>query len=181
MKPRTILVLAAILIASPSPAANLVRGTSTAPHRGVWEISLPLDDPRGNPFFDVEVKFLFTLPDGAEVEAEGFFQGGDRWAGRAYCGQVGPWKWRSVANRPRLDGKRGEFVVQPSELPGKLRKHPQDPRQFAYDDGRWFLHLGDTGYRYVTATEPLWQPYIDEAAQAGFTKIRTWFFSRRRN
>jgi hypothetical protein len=84
-----------------------------------------------------------------------------------------------VANRPDLDGKSGEFEVQPSELPGKLRKHPQDPRQFAYDDGQWFLHLGDTGYRYVTATEPLWQQYIDEAAQVGFNKIRTWFCSGR--
>jgi hypothetical protein len=35
------------------------------------------------------------------------------------------------------------------------------------------------GYRYVTATEPLWQQYIDEAAQVGFNKIRTWFCSGR--
>ena len=57
MKPRTILVLAAILIASPSPAANLVRGTSTAPHRGVWEISLPLDDPQNDALvFDYEAE-----------------------------------------------------------------------------------------------------------------------------
>jgi len=179
MKQRYLLALAALLIPSTSPAANFVRGTSTAPHRGAWEISLPLDDPLGNPFFDVEVHFVFPLPAGSEVKAEGFFQGGNRWAGRAYCTEAGRWKWRSVANRPALDGKRGEFVVQPSELPGKLRKHPRDPRQFAYDDGQWFLHLGDTGYRYVTATEPLWQQYIDEAAQVGFNKIRTWFCSGR--
>ena len=39
------------------------------------------------------------------------------------------------------------------DLPGKLRKHPDDPFQFARDDGSWFLHLGDTGYRYVVASE----------------------------
>jgi hypothetical protein len=89
--------------------------------------------------------------------------------------QTGPWQWRSVANRPALDGKRGTFEVRPSPLPGKLRQHPQDPRQFAYDNGEWFLHLGDTAYRYVTDTEPLWQQYLDEAAQVGFNKIRTWF------
>jgi hypothetical protein len=179
MKQRYLLALAALVIPSNSPAANFVHGTPTAPHRGAWEVSLPLDDPQGNPFFDVEVHFVFTLPDGSEVKAEGFFQGGNRWAGRAYCTEAGRWKWRSVANRPALDGKRGEFVVQRSELPGKLRKHPRDPRQFAYDDGQWFLHLGDTGYRYVTATEPLWQQYIDEAAQVGFNKIRIWFCSGR--
>ena len=51
MKQRYLLALAALLIPSTSPAANFVRGTPTAPHRGAWEISLPLDDPRGNPFF----------------------------------------------------------------------------------------------------------------------------------
>jgi hypothetical protein len=80
-----------------------------------------------------------------------------------------------VANRPALDGQHGTFEVKPSELPGKLRIHPDDPRQFAFDNGEWFLHLGDTAYRFVTDTEPLWQQYIDEAAQVGFNKIRTWF------
>jgi inosine-uridine nucleoside N-ribohydrolase len=155
-------------------AANLVTGT-TAPHYGVWQTELALDEPCGNPFFDVEVDFVFTLPDGSEVEAEGFYRGGNKWAGRAYCLQSGHWKWRSVANRPALDGRSGSFEVTASDLPGKLRQHPLDPRQFAYDNGRWFLHIGDTGYRYVTDTEPLWQQYIDEAAQVGFNKIRTWF------
>jgi hypothetical protein len=156
-------------------AADFVSGSPTAPQRGVWQVELMLDDQHGNPFFDVELHFVFALPDGTEVKAEGFYRGGNRWVGRAYCAQVGSWKWRSVANHPALDGKSGEFEVRRSELPGKLRHHPQDRRQFAYDNGQWFLHLGDTGYRYVTDTEPLWQQYIDEAAQVGFNKIRTWF------
>ncbi len=65
--------------------------------------------------------------------------------------------------------------MKPSDLPGKLRKHPDDPHQFATDDRRWFLHIGDTGYRYVVDTEPNWKAYIDQAAEAGFTKVRTWF------
>jgi hypothetical protein len=163
------------LLATNATAANFVTATPTAPHRGVWQIELSLDAPGGNPFFDVELKFIFTLPDGNEIKAEGFYRGDNKWAGRAYCAQSGPWQWRSVANRPALDGKRGTFEVRASPLPGKLRQHPQDPRQFAYDNGEWFLHLGDTAYRYVTDTEPLWQQYMDEAAQVGFNKIRTWF------
>jgi hypothetical protein len=69
--------------------------------------------------------------------------------------------------------------VVASELPGKLRKHADDSRQFAYDSGRWFLHIGDTGYRFVTETEPMWKEYIDQAAETGFTKIRTWFCQAR--
>lgn len=167
------------LLATSAAAANFVTGTPTAPHRGVWQVELSLDAPGGNPFFDVELHFIFTLPDGKEVKAEGFYRGGNKWAGRAYCAQPGSWQWRSVANRPALDGRRGAFEVRPSPLPGKLRQHPQDPRQFAYDNGEWFLHLGDTAYRYVTDTEPLWQQYMDEAAQVGFNKLRTWFCSGR--
>lgn len=167
--------LVGCLIGSPAWSANFVTATPTAPHRGVWEIELPLATPAGHPFFDVELNFIFTRPDGKEVKAEGFYRGGNQWAGRAYCGQTGRWKWRTAANRPALDGKHGTFEVIPSPLPGKLRQHPQDQRQFTYDNGQWFLHLGDTGYRYVVDTEPLWQQYIDEAAEVGFNKIRVWF------
>lgn len=150
-------------------------GTPEALQRGVWEVRLTQEGETANPFFGVDFKVAFTRPDGSEVPAEGFYSGNGVWACRAYCGQEGMWRWRSAANRPALDGKSGTFEVKPSALPGKLRKHPADPRQFATDDGAWFLHLGDTGYRYVVDTEPLWQQYIDEAAQVGFTKIRTWF------
>ncbi|MBP8261633.1 MAG: DUF5060 domain-containing protein, partial [Verrucomicrobia bacterium] len=170
----SVTVLLAALAAWESPAANFADGAA-APHRGVWQKEFILEDPRGNPFFDIELRFIFTLPDGKEIQAEGFHRGGSRWAGRAYCGQAGLWKWRTVSNRPALDGQSGRFDVVPSALPGKLRQHPRDPHQFAYDNGEWFLHLGDTGYRYVTDTEPLWRQYIDEAAEAGFSKIRTWF------
>lgn len=172
-------ILGLFLTTWANAAPAFVSGTPTAPHRGVWEGELTLDRVRGNPFFDVEFHIIFTLPDGSEVKAEGFFKGENRWAARAYCSQLGRWKWRSVSNQPELDGRSGSFEVQPSNLPGKLRKHPADSRQFAYDNGQWFLHLGDTAYRFVAATEPLWQQYIDEAVEVGFTKVRTWFSSGR--
>ena len=163
----------------PALAGTFSSDTPTALHRGVWEKTFSVDRVPGNPFFDVDFAVIFTLPNGAEVKAEGFFKGGKTWAVRAYCAEVGTWKWRSVSNHAGLDGHSGSFEVKPSNLPGKLRKHPADPRQFAYDNGEWFLHIGDTAYRYVAASEPLWQQYIDEAAQVGFTKIRTWFSSGR--
>jgi hypothetical protein len=97
------------LLAASATAANFVTATPTAPHRGVRQTELSLDAPGGNPFFDVQLHFIFTLPDGKEVKAEGFYRGGNKWAGRAYCAEPGSWKWRSVANRPALDGKRGTF------------------------------------------------------------------------
>jgi hypothetical protein len=155
------------------PTAVLSSGAD-ALQRGVWQVDFTLESPEADPWFGVDLRVVFTRPDGTEVAAEGFFAGANTWSCRAYVAQPGTWTWRSVANRPALDGRSGAFTVRPSDLPGKLRKHPDDPRQFALDNGEWFLHIGDTGYRYLVDTEPEWKAYIDEAAEAGFTKIRAW-------
>ena len=148
---------------------------SASEHRGMQEITLTASPEFGNPYFDVDLTVIFTRPDGSEISVEGFYDGGSTFKARAYCDTIGNWRWRSVSNNPGLSDKTGSFLVIPSSRKGKLRKHPQDSRQFAYDNGEWFLHIGDTGYRYVTATEPKWKEYIDQAAQMGATKIRTWF------
>ncbi len=155
------------------PIAVLSSGAE-ALQRGVWQVDFTAKEPAADPWFGVDLRVVFTRPDGTEVVAEGFFAGTNTWSCRAYVAQPGTWKWRSVANRPALHGRSGAFTVRPADLPGKLRKHPGDPRQFAFDNGEWFLHIGDTGYRFLVDTEPEWKAYLDEAAEAGFTKIRAW-------
>jgi len=154
-------------------------GAARASHRGVYQVELESSGQLGNPYFDVDLTVTFTRPDKTPVVVEGFFDGGRSFKARAYCDMAGPWTWMSESNVADLHGKSGVFQVAPSSLPGKLRKHPRDPHQFAYDNGDWFLHIGDTGYRYVVETEPKWREYIDQAAQMGATKIRTWFCQSR--
>lgn len=156
-------------------AAVLVREAEAVPQRGVYEIVFDTRLDGRNPYFDVDLRILFVRPDGVRVTVDAFYDGDQRFTARAYAQMPGRWQWRSISNVNELDGRSGRFQVVPSELPGKLRKHPDDPHQLAYDGGQWFLHIGDTGYRYVTDTEPQWQAYIDQAAQVGFTKVRTWF------
>lgn len=161
-----------------APAAggpHLVSGAARAPHRGVYEILVEAAGELGRPHFDPQLTVTFTRPDGSKVEVDGFYDGGDVFKARAYCDTLGEWSWNSSAKIGGLHNRSGTFEVVPSKLQGKLRKHPKDPHQFAYDNGEWFLHIGDTGYRYVVDTEPEWKAYIGQAAQAGFTKIRTWF------
>jgi hypothetical protein len=147
-----------------------------APHRGVYEITLNVAEASEiTSVLDIPFRTVFTRPDGTCATADGFYDGDNTFKARAYCDIVGPWRWRSDSGFPALAGRSGAFEVVPSALKGKLRYHPDDPHQFAYDNGDWFLHIGDTGYRYVTATEPAWQTYIDQAARMGATKIRTWF------
>ncbi len=161
------------------PAANPTSAHPTTQHRDFYEVILSPGSLRGNPFFDHHATMEFTRPDGSRATVDAFYDGQNLWRARAYCDQTGIWQWRSRSETPALDNRTGQFDVLDSNLPGKLRKHPADPFQFARDDGSWFLHIGDTGYRFVVASEPHWQAYIDQAAQAGFTKIRTWFAQSR--
>jgi len=165
------------------PLANLSTGPQ-ALHRGAYELALTAPDVPANPYADVALRVTFTRPDGTQAAVDGFYDGvaadgSGIYKARAYCDTLGAWRWQSQADLPALDGQSGTFEVVPSTLPGKLRLHPDDPHQFATDDGAWFLHIGDTGYRYVTATEPEWQAYLDQAARMGATKIRTWFCQAR--
>jgi hypothetical protein len=149
--------------------------TKTYPHRGFSEVSLKTGGKIINPYLDVKFEVVFERPDRSKVVVDGFYDGQSTFKARAYCGKIGRWQWRSSSNIEELDKKSGSFEVKASSLKGKLRLHMKDPRQFAYDNGQWFLHIGDTGYRYVTQTEPKWREYIDQAAKMGANKIRTWF------
>lgn len=175
--------LAGSEIGKPGPglsgqATAFSTGDRPALHRGVYEVRFPGNVPQWQ---DAEYgpQVSFTRPNSSQVTADAFYEGESTWRARAYCDQVGTWQWQVRSNPARAAAGQGTFTVLPSDLPGKLRKHPNDHFQFARDDGSWFLHIGDTGYRYVVATEPHWQAYIDQAAEAGFTKIRTWFAQAR--
>jgi hypothetical protein len=174
----THLVLA-ILLTQCSMGAVFNSGDTPALHRGVYEVTVRSNVSQKSLYVEQRMKVIFTRPDRSQVSVDAFYNGAGTWHARAYCDQVGPWQWQSQPATARLAVGKGTFEVVPSKLPGKLRKHPDDPFQFARDDGSWFLHIGDTGYRYVVATEPHWQAYIDQAAEAGFTKIRTWFAQAR--
>lgn len=156
-------------------AEKVLSDGMTAAHRGVWQTELVATERDSGLLFEIDADVILTRPDRTEVRVDCFCRGDSKWGARAYCDQTGRWTWRSESSLPSLSGKSGWFDVQASSLPGKLRKHPADSHQFAWDNGQWFLHIGDTGYRYLSDTEPYWQQYIDDAVATGFTKIRVWF------
>lgn len=152
---------------------HLTRGES-AVLRGTHEVELAVRSRFGNPYSDVELTVEFREPCGTVAAVDGYYDGGDVFKARAYCRSEGRWTWRSRSNHPDLDGRSGAFRVEPSPLPGKLTLHPEDERQFACANGEWFLHLGDTGYRYLADSEPYWREYLEQAARSGMTKLRIW-------
>jgi hypothetical protein len=180
---KSLLLLAGIAWLLCSSCGREGQPAPVALHRGLYEVTLPSKVPVADPYLGLELKVTFTRPDSSSVTVDGFYDGAlegkSVFKARAYSDQVGKWTWTATSNLADLDGQRGAFSVSPSKLPGKLRKHPGDPHQFAYDNGQWFLHIGDTGYRYLTDTEPEWQAYIDQAVQLGATKLRVWFSKSR--
>ena len=115
----------------------------------------------------------FTLPSGVRRPAKGFARADGTAMARCYVNEPGLWSWEAKT----LGGRgiaSGSFQAQPSKLPGKLRISKIDSRQFVYESGAPFLHLGDTQYRLLAPAETRWQACIDQAAQVGFTKIRAW-------
>ena len=160
---------------------TLTQDPQQVPHYGVFEFLLPADAQDKHPIFETDFTVTFTRPDGSTATAEGFYDGGSTYKARAYANAVGEWQWRTQSNLADLNDQSGSFTVVPSDLKGQLIHHPDDPYQFAYENGEWFLHIGDTGYRYVADTESEWKAYIDQADAAGFTKIRTWFNRGRRD
>ncbi len=169
-----IFLLTNFAVAQSSSPVHISHGHQ-AYQRGVYEIALNASPVEQNPYYDITLKVTFTRPDGSEVTVDGFYDGGISYRARAYCDTEGEWQWRSTSNNQGLNNRQGTFTVRSSDFRGKLRIHPDDPYQFAYDNGAWFLHIGDTGYRYVVPTEPHWKAYIDQAAEMGATKVRTWF------
>lgn len=146
------------------------------PQFGMYEIAF--ESGSDTPFQFPKISFV--LPDKKVIEVDGFYDGEKTYKARAYCSQPGVWKWK-IHKSPGFKKTTGKFEVVSSELKGKLKKHKDDSHQFARDNGEWFLHIGDTGYRYLSKTEPKWKEYFNQASKIGMTKIRTWFCSSRHN
>lgn len=156
-------------------AQVVISGNADARLRGIYEVFLTTKKAPIQPYKPGLVQVTFTKPDKTEVNVDAFYDGGSVFRARAYCSHPGEWTWRCSSEDTCLMGKFGKFKVIESDLPGKLRQNPDDRHQFIFDNGDWYLHIGETGYRYLTATETKWKSYIDQAVQMGATKIRTWF------
>lgn len=117
------------------------------------------------------LQLTFTLPSGARISAKAFATSAGKAVARCYLPEAGEWKWEAKSSIGKGVAS-GHIQVNQSDLPGKLRTSQQDHRQFNYDNGNFYLHLGDIAEALLSSDETNWQAYIDQAAQAGFTKLR---------
>lgn len=150
---------------APADAAkNFTRGGATARQFGVHEIELR-GQPGDNPF-EVTSTVKFTAPSGSETVVRAFYDGGRTWRARVYVSESGRWRWQAST------GESGAFRASSPALPGMLRRHRDDPRQWMTDNGKWFLNLSDTSYFLLLEDHREWRRYVREDVALGITSLR---------
>jgi hypothetical protein len=151
------------------------------PRWGVFELTLRGPDS-GNPFVDVELHATFTRPDGGTFVARGFYDGARMYKVRAMPDVEGEWSYRTMSQRPELDGKTGAFRVIETEpgvkkgFQGPVRV--QDKYHFAYADGSPYRELGTTCYAWTSQPAALEEQTLKTLAGSPFNKLRMCVFPK---
>ena len=154
----------------PTNRESILTSGTVIPVFGCHEISFTagrLDCP------ELPLVVSYTLPSGAIKTTRGFATSDGKMKARAYVDEEGFWSWEAKNYEGRLL-EAASFKAVASSLPGKIRISPVDPRQFQYANGNWYLQFGDNEYRLLDRKEAKWKSCIDQAAQAGFNRLRVW-------
>lgn len=149
----------------------LSSGSQTAFRGGCHELEFSGEHVVTAKVPELPLQLTFTLPSGARISANAFARADGKAVARCYLPESGEWKWEAKSSAGRGVAS-GLIQVEDSNLPGKLRVSLQDTRQFQYDNGSPYLHIGDIAESLFSPSEKNWTAYINQAAQAGFTKIR---------
>jgi hypothetical protein len=161
--------------------AAVVPGSAhlTAPATAqVWErLEIVIDGPRhGNPFVDVELTARFFGPDGAALDALGFYDGDGVYRVRFLPPTAGAWRVEMTSNARSLDGLSARFEVEPPASHGPVRV--AERFHFAYADGTRYLPIGTTSYVWTHQGDELEERTLAALAASPFTKIRMCVFPK---
>lgn len=155
MSPRPCLCLAgALALAAAFPETRAVRAaeTVTAEANRPAEIAFVSQKEHADPFNDVALDVIFTMPKGGQVRVPAFWSGGQKWRVRYSSPQVGDHAFRTVCSDTAdqgLHGIAGKVEIRPYRGDNPLYRHgpirvAPDRRHFEHADGTPFFWLGDT-------------------------------------
>ncbi len=134
-----------------SPDGNTLQvkhsGNSTAiPQYEVFEITFEHENDYENPFFDVSIDVTLATPSARNVHVGGFHYKQDQWKARFAPGELGRWTYQFVAKNARGQTTSGEGAFTCVEAakpnPGFVRRHPENPYRFVFDDGTPYFPIG---------------------------------------
>lgn len=153
-------------------SSALCQNSPSAPVGSCYEIELDLPSDNHS---DLPLRgyVFFTLPNGEKRQVKGFATASGHVKARAYVNQTGYWKWAATSDNGAIIGEGSFQAIATPQLPGKLTVPISKPFAFAFSDGSSFLHFGDNALRFLVSSEKQWPAYLEQANQAGFSKIRT--------
>ena len=161
--------------------------TIEVPCFGVFERSFRHADEYENPYTQLDATATLTKPDGSEVTASLFWDGGDVWKLRFSPEVVGRWAWSTRSKDQGLDGESGTFACIASVNKGGLRPMAGYPAHFQHQNGSPFWLFGDTLWSaFGTDTQTKMdraalEHYADVRAAQGFNFVNTILTSPGRN
>ena len=144
----------------------------TVPRFGVFEQVYHDSAASANPF-DVVVSASFAHEGGTRIDVGGFYDGADAYQVRFMPTQVGVWRY-TVA----IEGKpvcKGQFLCEPSDLPGPLRQHHASPYHFEFADGSPYYMMGNTAYNGLVTyghKKQVFREFLDYYRSCGFNWLR---------
>lgn len=141
-------VAAAVFLATRQGSAQQRNAIQNSPTEWSYETGKRYADP----FREIELDVLFTLPSGEAHRVPAFWAGESTWRVRYAAPVAGRYTFRTIcsdiSNRD-LHGQTGALTVSPYSGENNLYKHGalrigEDRRHFAHADGTPFFWLGDT-------------------------------------
>ena len=145
------------------------QNTGTIPKYEVFEITFRHEMVYANPFFDVTIDVVFTSRSKKEIHVGGFCYGSssgpdirpenrqrqqvsyhfdkqDLWKARFAPSEPGRWKYVFVFRNVQGQEARGEgtftCIKGRKPNPGFVRRHPENPFRFVFDDGSPYFPIG---------------------------------------
>ena len=143
---------------------------------GVHEIVLQ-GPTGGNPFVDVQLSATFRGPDGREVVAGGFHDGGDVYRVRFSPGLVGAWTWSTASNAQALNGRSGRFDVVPARAGNHGPVGVASGFHFAHADGTPYRQIGTTAYGWAQQSDARCATTLKTLSVSPFNKLRMCVFA----
>ena len=169
-----------ICAVTPTPAPS-VQSSATVPQWSSYDIVLS-SAAYSNPYADVVVTATFTGPSGITKTIQGFWDGDNTFKVRFTPTVQGTWRY-SVASSPYDSGlaRSGTIsaVAPVAGSHGFLRRDPDNPYGFAFDDQTRFFLMGQTYYGLVlnALDKGDWRTAVVNSKNYGFTKIRILLFN----
>lgn len=131
-----------------------------------------------NPAQDVALTATFRAPSGAELQVDGFWDGGTTWRVRFMPSEPGMWSFTtqcSAAEDAGLHARLGAFVCGDADGANRFAQHgpvhaQPGSRYLAHADGTPFLWLADTAWNGALRSTPEeWEHYLQARTAQGFT------------